>query len=541
MKLISLVCISFLMGICLMQGQPSFEQKILSEVNPHWAHVPLTDEQSMLVRQCNSYTDKIQLHLELVTGILIDRTANMDIDESTRQKRLASLDSLTDYHKRSIFPLNNKAPFPTPVFVDDLGTHCAVGYMLHTSGYDDVVSQIATEDNLSYVDDLDNKYPVLGDWACENGFTVEELAWIQPVYEYHCNPQITIGEIIHNTCYGECTGAFFADPASIIGIPPGVVFLWGSTFRWSNGKWVDIGIPDCLCNGLYRQEFEAYSIEDDSSFSVFVEAEIVSPEPLYVYEEVTGEAGLCRAHIEPYADGGVPPYTFEVYDMEGNTYGLGPLCQGYYYLVTEDANGCSDSEMLQVYTLESDCLAFSVTDMQLNNPNPGYLNVTLFLEGDSSTFINFPFYADVEDVEGNQLAWGVNSFNQFGGTSQTYLFQTSLSSLPINAALTFQMDFLKAFCQLPYLSINTSTLKSQELAMSLYPNPMHTETTILFNEVLTNVRLQIFNTHSQLVKAWTESGKEAITIHRENLPPGLYTIQVVAGDKTGLDRFVIVD
>jgi len=248
MKLISLICITFLAGICLVQGQPSLEQKILSEVNPHWAQVTLTNEQAMQVRQCKMYTDKIQLHLKIVTGILTDRTFVMDIDESTRQKRLASLDSLTDYFERSIFPLNNKAPYPTPVFVDDLGTHCAVGHMLHASGNDDVVQKISTENNLAYIHDLEQLYPALGDWAYENGFTVEELAWIQPVYQGGCNPQIEIGEIIHNTCYGECTGAFIADPSMIYGLPPSAVLTYLNTYKWSNDQWVDIGIFDCLCN-----------------------------------------------------------------------------------------------------------------------------------------------------------------------------------------------------------------------------------------------------------------------------------------------------
>lgn len=493
----------------------------------------------MQVRQCITYTEKIQLHLELVAGILIDRTNSMDMDEPTRQKRLTLLDSLADYFERSIFPINNKAPFSTPVFVDDIGTHCAVGYLLHVSGHDGVVGQIATENNLAYVRDLQHAYPEVGDWAQQHGFTVQELAWIQPLYEFFCNPQITLGEIIHNTCHGQCSGAFYADHTTLE-LPPDVFLSWGNTYKWHNGQWVIISHPDCLCPGLYRQAFGVHSFLGDSLYSVYVEAEIQSPEELWGYGGPDGEAGLCRAYIVADAWGGVPPYTFEVYDMEGHAYGLGPLCEGDYYLVTEDANGCEVEEMLQVYTPQEDCLAFSVTDIQMNDPTPGYLNVTIFLEGDSTSFIQLPFYAEVKDGDGITMAWTVNSFNQFGGTSLVYLFETALDPLPTNSAVRLQLEFNDSFCHLPIPSI-TTTSDLQELSISLFPNPLQSEATLSFNEVLSNTSVKIFNVHGQLVRTWAVKESDAIPIHRGNLSLGLYTIQVVAGDKTGSERFVIVD
>lgn len=522
-----------------MQGQSVVEQKILSEVNPYWANVTLTDEQSMQVRQCSTYTERIQLHLELVTSILIDRTDSIDMDEPTRQKRLASLDSLTTYFERSIFPLNNKAPFPTPVFVDDIGTHCAVGYLLHTSGNDGVVGKIVAENNLAYVRDLQHLYPELGDWAQQHGFTVQELAWIQPLYEFFCNEGITLGEIIHNTCHDQCTGGFYADHTTINN-PPDTYLLWGNTYAWKNGQWKVIGSPDCLCPGTYRQGFDVYSMEGDSLYTEFVEAVILGPEELLGYWRDNGEAGLCRSYIEPDPMGGVPPYSFEVYDMEGHAYDLGPLCEGEYYLMTKDANGCLAEEMVELYTPYQDCIAFSVTDIQMNDPIPGYLNVTIFLKGDSTSYITLPFYAEVEDVKGNTMAWSVNSFNQFGGTNQTYLFETTLDPLPINTAVSMQLEFNDSFCHLP-IPATTSTRELQQLSINLYPNPLRSEATLLFDEVLSNARVQIFNAHGQLARTWTVHESNSITIHRGDLPQGLYIIQVIAGAKTGFERLVIVD
>jgi hypothetical protein len=539
MKLVAITSILLLSSIVHLQGQSVVEQHILSKVNPHWSEIPLTNEQARQVRQASSYHELIQLHLEFVTGILTDGTASFAADEPTRQKRLALLDSLTDYYERSVFPINNKAPYPTPVFVDDIGTHCAVGYLLHASGYDDLVGQIANENNLAYVRELKQDYNELGVWAKQHGFSVEELAWIQPLYMFFCNEEITRGEIIHNTCYDDCNGAFYADHTTI-DLPPDLGLSWGRTSKWHNGQWINISHPDCLCSGLYRQAFTVHSPQGDSLYSVFIEAEILSPDELYGYGRNVGEAGLCRAHIVPETYGGVAPYSYEVYDIDGNAYGLGPLCEGVYNFVIQDANGCQFEDPIQVYSPEEDCLAFSVNDLQMNNPTQDLLEVTIFIEGDSSSFVQIPIYAEVKDGAGTTMAWFADSLNQFGGTSQTYLFQTTMNPFPINSAVTLQLEFSYSLCQLPIPAI-TTTLELEELSMTLYPNPLEAEATVFFNEVLTNARLQIFNVQGQLVGTREIIESDAITIHRDQLPQGLYTLQVVAGDKTGAERFVIVD
>lgn len=67
-----------------------------------------------------------------------------------------------------------------PRFIDDSGSHCAVGYLI---AVDDPALALAVDaaDPFGFVLEMD--LPQLGVWAEAHGFTLEELAWIQPNYE----------------------------------------------------------------------------------------------------------------------------------------------------------------------------------------------------------------------------------------------------------------------------------------------------------------------------------------------------------------------
>ena len=66
------------------------------------------------------------------------------------------------------------------VFIDPHGTACAVGQLMIESGHRDLAESISEEMNLAYVHDM-KRADVL-QWAVQEGFTEDELAWIQPGY-----------------------------------------------------------------------------------------------------------------------------------------------------------------------------------------------------------------------------------------------------------------------------------------------------------------------------------------------------------------------
>lgn len=97
------------------------------------------------------------------------------------QRRRNQIDVLRQYAARGTFPQNSgHSKMAVPIFVDNNGTHCAVGYLMHRAGYDEVVDQIVDENNLVLVSQIESG-PALN-WILQSGLTQQEAALIQPSY-----------------------------------------------------------------------------------------------------------------------------------------------------------------------------------------------------------------------------------------------------------------------------------------------------------------------------------------------------------------------
>lgn len=129
--------------------------------------------------QVESYTTAIQLHLRNVITVLRARPSH-PYTQSAFQERLRLLDELEHYAFEGNFPKNEHASYKTPVFIDHYSTHCAVGYLMQQSGAENLAQEIAHKQNLAYVKEI--RVNGVQEWANQHGFTVDELAWIQPGY-----------------------------------------------------------------------------------------------------------------------------------------------------------------------------------------------------------------------------------------------------------------------------------------------------------------------------------------------------------------------
>jgi hypothetical protein len=126
-----------------------------------------------------TYTQWIATHLMLVEQTLRARNT-AGLTPSQKQNRLQRLDELKEYWKAGNFPVNDYKGYKTPVFIDCKGTHCAVGQLMMTSGSDALAQQIDREQKFAFVHEI--KVQGVNEWADKNGFSVDELAWIQPQY-----------------------------------------------------------------------------------------------------------------------------------------------------------------------------------------------------------------------------------------------------------------------------------------------------------------------------------------------------------------------
>lgn len=124
---------------------------------------------------------RIQTHLQGVEAALRARGLSAFTD-AAYAKRLRHLERLNVYWRAAQFPINEYHDHRQPYFRDRYSVLCAVGYLLWQDGQQALVDRISRENNYAYLPELALQYPQIAAWAVENGFTVAELAWIQPAY-----------------------------------------------------------------------------------------------------------------------------------------------------------------------------------------------------------------------------------------------------------------------------------------------------------------------------------------------------------------------
>ena len=122
---------------------------------------------------------RMHVHLEYVHALLAARPATRPELETRRAELLGYLG---DYIAKGITPENTYVARRSPVFIDASGRICAVGYLIERSAGRALADNIAATHRLDYLEDIAAAMPEVAAWVASSGFTLEELASIQPGY-----------------------------------------------------------------------------------------------------------------------------------------------------------------------------------------------------------------------------------------------------------------------------------------------------------------------------------------------------------------------
>ena len=151
----------------------------LVDVNKCWTEQKDINFGSFEGLEAASDKEWIRVHLMLVEQILRARSTR-HLNAAQQANRAHCLEILNRYWQEGNFPINDQYAYRTPIFIDNYNNFCAVGFLIKETGHEPISRMIASKTNLAYVREMN--YPEVGNWAIENGFSIDELAWIQPGY-----------------------------------------------------------------------------------------------------------------------------------------------------------------------------------------------------------------------------------------------------------------------------------------------------------------------------------------------------------------------
>lgn len=125
-------------------------------------------------------TEQLQAHLSYVTDWLTQHRP-AGLSEAQLQKRAVQLQHLRRYAQSAHFPRQAAYAGRRPRLIDDRGHLCAVGYLISRSGHPELIQRLNQQYEYAYLQEIAD--PALATWVANSGFTLEELAMVQPAYD----------------------------------------------------------------------------------------------------------------------------------------------------------------------------------------------------------------------------------------------------------------------------------------------------------------------------------------------------------------------
>jgi len=135
---------------------------------------------------------RMRAHLVHVRQWLGSRPATQPSLQGRRNELLGALDAYTE---RGVTPQNTHLPWRSPVFIDDDGRICAVGYLMEVTAGRPTAERVARGHRYELLEDIAGKVPEVQGWVEGSGFSLEELASIQPGYSAPTVEQYQIWKI----------------------------------------------------------------------------------------------------------------------------------------------------------------------------------------------------------------------------------------------------------------------------------------------------------------------------------------------------------
>lgn len=125
---------------------------------------------------------RISTHLEYVENLLRQKGVK-HLSSTQRKARLRNIELLREYRMNGIFPKNYDYPYQRkPCFIDKYERICAVGYLIEKTAGRKIAETVNAKFQYRAIFEMESAD--LETWIYQSGMSKNELAMIQPNYEF---------------------------------------------------------------------------------------------------------------------------------------------------------------------------------------------------------------------------------------------------------------------------------------------------------------------------------------------------------------------
>lgn len=158
-------------------------------------------------------------------------------------------------------------------------------------------------------------------------------------------------------------------------------------------------------------------------------------------------------------------------------------------------------------------------------------------------------YIDIKEIAITNGVSGPFTFTKWNGYKIIY----NTSNIPVNTIVNAQYGVyhqgipnptIDRLLPVTFIINGTTGIESlhKESRLKIYPNPFSTQTTLQTGNIFNDATLTVYNCFGQTLKQIKSISGQTITLHRDNLPSGLYFIQLTQHNKViTTDKLVIMD
>ena len=181
-------------------------------------------------------------------------------------------------------------------------------------------------------------------------------------------------------------------------------------------------------------------------------------------------------------------------------------------------------------------------------------NNEIFIKG-SKTLVYYPLNHDFNDFQigidnkmyvANETSNSISVINNPNNTGLSCDVQEAAISLNGRISYTSLPNFVSSYFNQDttagcYYTVGINEIHDEDFTFSVYPNPFNLSTNLIVNSSFERIEISLHNLFGQKLRTYTVHNSEKFEIHRNNLPSGIYLLNISINNKSYSQKLIITD